>query len=95
MLEDRASGDRDFTYTIVNQDGSINTRTMNYNDAPHPSVGDWANYGAEGDEQYDHALGVADFSDCVDTDIVERVLPDVAVGAVRILLKSSYCSKRT
>lgn len=49
--------------------------TIQYSDAPYPSVSDWANY-PEGDEVYNHAFGFADYGDCERAEIVEREIPE-------------------
>jgi hypothetical protein len=44
--------------------------TIQYDDAPYPSVSDWANY-PEGDD-----VGFADYGDCKTAEIVEREIPE-------------------
>lgn len=76
MLEERAvDGSRFFTYTITLPSGATSRRTISYQDQPYPSVGDWENYGAEGEDQMNHALGIEDWIECADTEIVVRALP--------------------
>jgi hypothetical protein len=69
--------DRQRTMRVTNPaTGRLNAVT--YDDAPHPSVGQWANYGAEGQEQYDNAYTLADFDDCNTALVVAHALPVTA-----------------
>ncbi|KAF2460036.1 hypothetical protein BDY21DRAFT_361899 [Lineolata rhizophorae] len=85
-LEGRADGERRFQ--VVNP-ATGQLRTVRYNDADFPSSGDWEDY-PEGDEQYDHALAFEDMTDCEETQIVTRVLPDVPDPEVDIFVATEH-----
>lgn len=72
-LQCRAKGEMIFTVPNPNT-GRDNV--VRYRDAPHPSTGDWADYGTEGATQYDNAYTLVDFDDCGNAEIVTCSIPE-------------------
>jgi hypothetical protein len=48
---------------------------VRYNDAPHVSVSNWADYGTEGDNQWDNGHTLEDYEDCGNPNVVAHASP--------------------